>query len=79
MTFEMKVPVVENILTSQEELMFQKFTLKNPGMTKEGFKELREKALGFKDPQAKGFAIFNGLIMDESPDADARREQAGKN
>jgi len=79
MTFEMKAPALESILTPQEELMFQKFVIRNPGMTKEGFKELREQALKFKDPQAKAFALFNGLVMDNNPDADARREQAGKN
>lgn len=53
-------------LNPLEESMYEKFVSKNPGVTKEDFKELRGLALN-KGGGVKKFFALNGVVMEESP------------
>jgi len=66
-------------LNPQEEGLYQKCLTKNPGLSIEAFKELREKALSIKNPEAKKFYEVNGILMQEMPDEDAKKEMSPRN
>jgi len=70
-------PTVEKILDPTEEAMYGKFVSKNPGITKQDFKELRTLALGAKTTGVKSFFEINNIVMSEQPDSDSQKEIKG--
>lgn len=64
-------------LTQIEEGLYQKCIAKNPGLTREDWKELRESYVQENLGKFKGVErLFelNGIILGEMPDAESKQE-----
>ncbi len=64
-------------LTPVEEGLYQKCIDKNPGLTREDWKELKESYVGGNLGKYKGVKrLFelNGLILENKPDAESKQE-----
>ncbi len=61
-------------LSSQEEVMYQKFVSENPGITKADFKELREIALNSHRSGVRDFFSVKGVLMEEKPTPEEKAE-----
>lgn len=63
-------------LDAGEKLMYEKFALKNPGMTEDDFYELRQLARNAHSVGAKKFYGVAGVLMEEEniPKGDEMKE-----
>lgn len=70
-------------LTQVEKELYQKCISRNPGLTEQDWKELRESYVGGDLGKFKGVAKlfeFNGIILgEEKPDLETKKEMNMKN
>ena len=76
---EVAEPENLEVLTPTEKELYQKCLEKQPDMTVMTFKELRKKALSSHESGERAFFTIHGVLAEEKPDSDTRRELYGKN
>lgn len=70
----------KSILSAEEESFYQNvFLKKNPGMSREGFKELRDMALAKASANTHEFFVANNVIMQEPLQGDELKEENERN
>lgn len=68
------------LLSAEEESFYQNvFLKKNPGMSREAFKELRDMALAKASPNTHEFFVANNVIMQEPLQGDELKEENKRN
>ena len=62
------------VLSMEEQALYKKCLERNPGLTEQDFKELRNDAINTKSPRVQKFFEVNGVLMENKPSGEEIKE-----